>query len=142
MKFALASDLYTDCYPAGEQIDWRLVRQWIGVDILVIAGNTSGSLERTRVEVLAAREAFDRVIFVDGNHEFQGGLSVPEGIETSRQFAARNDGVHYLDGGAGVLIGHTPWCAVSQAGMCVRPRCLPSGSAERPRIRRLARSSS
>ena len=107
MKFALASDLYTDCYPAGEQIDWRLVRQWTGVDILVIGGNTSGSLERTRVEVLAARDAFDCVIFVDGNHEFQAGLSVPEGIETLRQFAARNDGVHYLDGGAGVLIGHT-----------------------------------
>src|SRR5690349_13672495 len=100
MKFALASDLYTDYYPAGEQIDWRLVRQWTGVDILVIGGNTSGSLERTRVEVLAARDAFDRVIFVDVNHEFQGGLSVPEGIEMLRQFAVQNDGVHYLDGRA------------------------------------------
>ena len=29
-----------------EQIDWRLVRQWTGVDVLVIGGNTSGSLER------------------------------------------------------------------------------------------------
>jgi hypothetical protein len=113
MKFALASDLYIDCYPDGGQIDWRRVRQWIGVDILVIGGNTSGSLERTKVEVLAAREAFDYVIFVDGNHEFQAGFSVPDGMEMLRQFAALNKGVHYLDGGAGVLIGHTFVCGVA-----------------------------
>src|SRR3954447_25949207 len=73
----------------------------------------SGSLERTKIEVLAAREAFDCVIFVDGKHEFQAGLPVPEGIETLRQFAEMNDGVHYLDGGAGVLIGHTLVCGVA-----------------------------
>jgi hypothetical protein len=113
MKFALASDLYIDCYPDGEPIDWHLVRRWTGVDVLVIGGNTSGSLERTKVEVLAAREAFDCVIFVDGKHEFRAGLPVPEGIETLRQFAEMNDGVHYLDGGAGVLIGHTLVCGVA-----------------------------
>jgi hypothetical protein len=113
MKFALASDLYIDCYPEGEPIDWHLVRRWTGVDVLVIGGNTSGSLERTKIEVLAAREAFDCVIFVDGKHEFQAGLPVPEGIETLRQFAEMNDGVHYLDGGAGVLIGHTLVCGVA-----------------------------
>jgi hypothetical protein len=125
MKFALASDLYIDCYPDNEEIDWRLVRQWTEVDVLVIGGNTSGSLERTKVEVLAAREAFDCVIFVDGNYEFRAGLSVPEGMETLRQFAALNEGVHYLDGGAGVLIGHTLVCGVAgwhahQAAMLAR----------------------
>ena len=136
MKFALASDLYTDCYPTGEQIDWRLVRQWTGVDILVIGGNTAGSLERTRVEVLAARDAFDCVIFVDGNHEFQAGLSVPDGIETLRQFAARNDGVHYLDGGAGVLIGHTLVCGVAgwHADQAAMLACRISEAAADPAI--------
>ena len=34
-------------------------------------------------------------------------------METLRQFAALNDGVHYLDGGAGVLVGHTLVCGVA-----------------------------
>ena len=34
-------------------------------------------------------------------------------IETLRQFAALNDGVHYLDGEAGVLVGHTLVCGVA-----------------------------
>ena len=113
MKLALASDLYIDCYPDDQQIDWRLVRRWTGVDILVIGGNISASPERTKLEVLAAREAFDCVIFVEGNHEHQTGLQVPEGLETLRQFAALNDGVHYLDGEAGVLVGHTLVCGVA-----------------------------
>ena len=78
MKFALASDLYIDCYPDDEQIDWRLVRRWTGVDILVIGGNISAWLERTKLEVLAAREAFDCVIFVDGNHECQPVFRFPK----------------------------------------------------------------
>ena len=65
MKLALASDLYVDCYPDDQQIDWPLVRRWTGVDVLVIGGNISGSPERTKLEVLAAREAFDCVIFVE-----------------------------------------------------------------------------
>ena len=113
MKFALASDLYVDCYPDDQRIDWRLVRRWTGVDVLVIGGNISASPERTKLEVLAAREAFDCVIFVEGNHEHQTGLPVPEGLETLRQFAALNDGVHYLDGEAGVLVGHTLVCGVA-----------------------------
>jgi len=113
MKLALASDLYVDCYPDDQQIDWRLVRRWTGVDVLVIGGNISASSERTTLEVLAAREAFDRVIFVEANHEHQTGLPVPEGLETLRQLAALNEGVHYLDGGAGVLVGHTLVCGVA-----------------------------
>ena len=113
MKLALASDLYVDCYPDDQRIDWGLVRRWTGVDVLVIGGNISASPERTTLEVLAAREAFDCVIFVDGNHEHQTGLHNPEGQETLRRFAARNDGVHYLDGAAGVLVGHTLVCGVA-----------------------------
>jgi hypothetical protein len=113
MKLALASDLYVDCYPDDQRIDWRLVRRWTGVDVLVIGGNISASSERTKLEVLAAREAFDRVIFVEANHEHQTGLQGPEGVETLRRFAALNDGVHYLDGEAGVLVGHTLVCGVA-----------------------------
>ena len=113
MKLALASDLYVDCYPDDQRIDWRLVRRWTGVNVLVIGGNISASPERTTLEVLAARAAFDRVIFVDGNHEHQTGLPVPDGQETLRRFAARNDGVHYLDGAAGVRVGHTLVCGVA-----------------------------
>jgi hypothetical protein len=113
MKLALASDLYVDCYPDDQQIDWRLVRRWTGVDVLVIAGNLSVSAERTRIEVLAAREVFDRVIFVDGTHDHRSGLRVPESWDPLRQFATMNEGVHFLDGGAGVLIGHTLVCGVA-----------------------------
>ena len=113
MKFTLASDLYVDCYPDDQQIDWPLVRRWTGVDVLVIGGNISGSPERTKREVLAAREAFDCVNFVEGNPEHQTGLPVPEGLEAWRQFAALNDGVHYLDGEAGMLVGHTLVCGVA-----------------------------
>src|SRR4051812_39455473 len=113
MKLALASDLYVDCYPDDQRIDWRLVRRWTGVDVLVIGGNISGSPERTKLEVLAAREAFDGVIFVEGNHERQSGPPIPEGLKTLRQFAAQNDGVHYLDGGAGVRVGQTLVCGAA-----------------------------
>ena len=113
MKLALASDLHVDCYPDDQQIDWHLVRRWTGVDILVIGGNTSGSPEHTALEVLAAREAFDCVIFVDGTHEHRTGLPVPEGLETLRRFAAQHEGVHYLDGEAAVLAGHTLVCGIS-----------------------------
>jgi hypothetical protein len=113
MKLALASNLYVDSYPDDQQIDWPLVRRWTGVDVLVIGGNISGSPARTKREVLAAREAFDCVIFVEGNPEHQAGFQDPEGLETLRQFAAPNDGVHYLDGGAGVLVGHTLVCGVA-----------------------------
>ena len=82
MKLALASDLYIDRYPDDQGIDWRLVRRWTGVDVLVICGNISGSLERTRMEVLAARAAFERVIFVEGDLfgdvcDLQAGASRP-----------------------------------------------------------------
>jgi hypothetical protein len=77
MKLALASDLYVDSYPDDQQIDWPLVRRWTGVDILVIGGNISGSPARTKREVLAAREAFDCVIFVEGDPEHQAGLQNP-----------------------------------------------------------------
>jgi hypothetical protein len=112
-KLALASDLYIDSYSDDQRIDWRLVRRWTGVDVLVIGGNISASPERTKREVLAAREAFDRVIFVEGNHERRSGLQGPEGLETLRRFAALNDGVHYLDGEAGVRVGHTLVCGVA-----------------------------
>src|SRR3954470_15068737 len=113
MKLALASDLYIDCYPDDQRIDWRLARRWTGVDVLVIGGNISASPERAKREVLAARKAFDCVIFVDGNPEHQTGLPIPDGLETLRQFAARNDGVHYLNGEAGVRVGHTMVCGVA-----------------------------
>jgi hypothetical protein len=113
MKLALASDLHVDCYPDDQQIDWHLVRRWTGVDILVIGGNTSGSPEHTALEVLAARQAFDCVIFVEGNHEHQDGRPVPEGMEILRQFAAQHEGVHYLDGEEAVLVGHTLVCGIS-----------------------------
>jgi hypothetical protein len=113
MKLALASDLYIDRYPDAQRIDWRLVRRWTGVDVLVICGNISGSLERTRMEVLAARAAFERVIFVEGDHEHGGGHPDPDVIEALRRFAALNDGIHYLDGGVGVLIGPTLVCGTA-----------------------------
>ena len=53
------------------------------------------------MEVLAARAAFERVIFVEGDHEHGGGHPDPEVIEALRRFAALNDGIHYLDGGVG-----------------------------------------
>jgi hypothetical protein len=113
MKFALASDLYVDCYPDDQQIDWRLVRRWTGADVLVIGGNTSANLERVKQEVLAARECFDRVIFVDGLHERGQGLPVDEGMVLLRDFAERHGGIHYLEGGAGVMIEQTLFCGVA-----------------------------
>jgi len=109
----LASDLYVDCYPDDQQIDWHLVRRWTGVDVLVIGGNISGSPEHTKQEVLAARQAFDRVIFVEGNYEHHGDLALLDGMETLRRFAALHEGIHYLDGGTGVLIGHTLMCGIA-----------------------------
>ena len=128
MKLALVSDLYVDSYPDDQRIDWRLVRRWTGVDVLVIGGNISASPERTTLEVLAARAAFDCVIFVDGNHEHQTGLPVPDGQETLRRFAARNDGVHYLDSEAGASsscwAGAESWASLTAPGQ-VRAMRLP-----------------
>jgi predicted phosphodiesterase len=113
MLFALASDLHSDRYADDQQIDWHRVKFWTKADILILAGDTADTLERTQAEVLKARQAFPCVIFVDGNHEHHGGVAVAEGMETMRRFAAGHAGIHYLDGGAGVVIGRTLVCGIA-----------------------------
>jgi hypothetical protein len=113
MKFTLVSDLHVDHYPDNQQIDWHVVRTWTGADTLIIAGNTSDSLQYAMQEILVARQAFRRVVFVDGPCEHQGGHHVPHRGEELQRFAERHDGIHYIGNGPGVMIDHTLVCGIA-----------------------------
>jgi hypothetical protein len=113
MKFTLVSDLHVDHYPDHQQIDWHVVRAWTGADILMIAGNTSGSLHHTMREILVARQAFRHVVFVEGPCEHHDGRQAPQGSDELQRFAERHDGIHYLGDGPGVVIDHTLVCGIA-----------------------------
>jgi hypothetical protein len=113
MKFTLVSDLHVDHYPDHQQIDWHVVHRWTRADTLVIAGNISDSLHRTMREILLARQAFRRVVFVDGPCEHHSGQEARHGSEELRRFAERHDGIHYLGDGPGVVIDHTLVCGIA-----------------------------
>jgi hypothetical protein len=113
MKFTLVSDLHVDHYADHQQIDWHVVHRWTRADTLVIAGNISDSLHRTMREILLARQAFRRVVFVDGPCEHHSGQGAPHGSEELQRFAERHEGIHYLGDGPGVVIDHTLVCGIA-----------------------------
>ncbi|UEM23128.1 hypothetical protein JL100_010415 [Skermanella mucosa] len=113
LKFALVSDLHVDHYPDNQQFDWHIVRRWTGTDILVIAGNVSGSAGISMEEILLARQAFRCVIFVEGSCEHPNGYWSPAAAERLRQFAEQHDGIYYLGTGSGLTIESTLVCGMT-----------------------------
>jgi hypothetical protein len=113
MKFTLVSDLHVDHYQNAQQIDWHVVHRWTRADTLVIAGNISDSLHRTMREILLARQAFRRVVFVDGPCEHHSGCEAPHGSVELKRFAEWHEGIHYLGDSHGVVIDHTLLCGIA-----------------------------
>ncbi len=66
MIFDLASDLHIDCWPDGPALDWPDQRRNA---VLVLAGDIADGDELALIGLEAAASAYERVLYVDGNHE-------------------------------------------------------------------------
>jgi predicted phosphodiesterase len=77
MKFDLISDLHIDFYqnfstPVNKIYDWETEKK---NDVLVIAGDCSNDPKITTLVLLEAANFYEKVLFVDGNHEHYNGKS-------------------------------------------------------------------
>ena len=92
-------------------------------------------------EILLARQAFRRVVFVDGPCEHHSGQEARHGSEELRRFAERHDGIHYLGDGPGVVIDHTLVCGIAGWHSLPHRGDLPAARAEpaRPIMRPVRR---
>ena len=131
MKFDLISDFHVEMnvgynttrnWQQGEPIHfaWHKARQ---SDILVVAGDTANFHEYTRDVIVEAAKHYERVLFVDGNHDHytnsRNGWTVLRDMEWfNEQFTHRNrvaDNVVFLDGvntfqeGTTLFIGANGW---------------------------------
>jgi hypothetical protein len=119
MKFDVVSDLHVthnrpwEDHPAYDGVSsiypWHLEKK---SDVLVIVGDCSNDAFTSLAVVDEATRFYDHVIFTDGNHEHYDGYrdsAVTVGHNTAlfRDYAAKTDGVTYLDGDTWVEIGNT-----------------------------------
>lgn len=71
-------------------------------DSLIIAGDVANNYLLTIQVIMEAKQYYDRVIFVDGNHEHYSnighGLTVSQTNQKFIDLAQNNPGIHYLNG--------------------------------------------
>jgi hypothetical protein len=119
VRVAFTSDLHIDHHP--EVID-LIAKCAKGVDVLVIAGDVSPSLERLRDTLGRLRDAAPRVAFVPGNHDlWSTGGDDPDArarYEDVLPGLCARVGVDYLPSGpivmdGGTIVGQTGWYDLS-----------------------------
>jgi len=80
MKFDLVSDLHIDHWGQSYEFDWLHSQN---SDILVVAGDTSDSVDITCEYLSKLTHYYDNVLVVDGNHEHQNSM---ENLKQSIQY--------------------------------------------------------
>lgn len=104
MKFDLMSDLHVDLSPKIA-LDYASMAT---APIAVVAGDTANSPTRAAKELLRIADAYDRVLFIDGNHEHYSNRSEnpnqpnrmpPETYSFLRQAFEGHPKIVYLDQG-------------------------------------------
>jgi integrase/predicted phosphodiesterase len=97
LRFDLISDMHVDTYRGAAAIRWSSLKT-SGARVLVDAGDEADSPIRSERFLLEAREHYDVVIAVDGNHyHYDSGITVADAMQRFREFAWAND-IVYLDG--------------------------------------------
>lgn len=135
MKFDIVSDMHIDAWAMTTQLYDPRLKRWTGEpyqsdfihydwsffknadsSVLVIAGDTSNSIQATAELVDQAATEYDHVVFVDGNHEhYVTSASVSANMSEFASRYANNDKVTYLDGSSSIVIdgvmftGATGW---------------------------------
>lgn len=101
MKYDLSSDLHVDInrdrLPA---IDWKLLKN-DGSDLLIIAGDTANSRRHVRRVLKETAEAYNNVIFIDGNHEHYHHRDTNMNVSSTMGYfkGLSSHNIHYLCGG-------------------------------------------
>ena len=106
MKFDLVSDLHIDFWDEEYHFDWLEFQQ---SDILVVAGDVSDFYDQTLNHLLALKNYYNTVLFVEGNHEHQPqytDIGTAKSIRTWDSLAGIVDGIHFL-GKEPYTIGNT-----------------------------------
>ncbi len=74
MKFDFATDCHLDLWQSGvDGLDWASYRNE-GSDVLVVTGDHSNYFSETLQSLASAKEIYDVVYYVDGNHDWYGFL--------------------------------------------------------------------
>jgi len=72
MKFDIVSDLHIDHWGGNFEFDWLFGQQ---SDILIVAGDTSDSIDQSCQYIEKLTKYYSTVLVVDGNHEHQNSMS-------------------------------------------------------------------
>lgn len=80
MNFDLVSDLHIDHWGQSYELDWLHSQK---SDILIVAGDTSDSVDITCEYLHKLTNYYTNVLVIDGNHEHQNSM---ENLETSIQY--------------------------------------------------------
>jgi predicted phosphodiesterase len=91
MKIQILSDLHVD-------FDRLFKLKQTDADVLVIAGDVSGSAHRTiqYIESIDKEYSYKHIVFVAGNHEFYG-YDISDAIQQIENAFSNSDSVHFLN---------------------------------------------
>ena len=98
MKIGILSDLHVDHYNENYIYDTN-------IDVLMIAGDTSGSVFITKQVIEALAEHHKEIIFIDGNHEHYDSGNVHDNMKEFEKISKNN--ISYLNGTNKILFGST-----------------------------------
>jgi calcineurin-like phosphoesterase family protein len=115
VRLAFTSDLHMDHHP--EVIDLIAARVAGAVDVLIVAGDVTPTIERLRAALTHLREFVPRVVYVPGNHDLWCRQGTPDSRERYLEAlpdACAGAGADYLPAGPIVLdgvtlVGQTGW---------------------------------
>lgn len=93
MKFDLVSDLHIDHWGRSFETDWLFDQR---SDILVIAGDTSDSIDQTCEYFRLLTKYYSKILVVDGNHEHQTTMESIDESTVYWQQAVAQSGAIYL----------------------------------------------
>lgn len=98
MKIDLVSDLHVDRSPI--MVNWKHTKNR-GSTVLMVAGDVSNDWRDVVRTLKDAKDHYDRVLYVDGNHDhYQStmieGMTIQKSVEHLRNVLVDN-GIHYLD---------------------------------------------
>lgn len=108
MLIDLCSDLHCDKWGGTASVDWSVWKN-SGSSVLIIGGDISNDYRETLEILRNARNHYEIVIFVDGNHDHYYlnmvmNVSIDAAMMLFREECAAM-GVHYHDGASPILVG-------------------------------------
>lgn len=93
MNFDLISDLHLDYWPNDKQINFK----GLGTSLTcVVAGDVSQNLKLTRDFLYKLSDAYQAVIYIDGNHEHKPYMDIDSNCEWLEKETSKKSNITYL----------------------------------------------